>query len=58
MEKSLKNLVLLVLALFLMAPMASFAQNYHTKSNKAIKYYKAAKRQYDARKCNKPYCCP
>ena len=55
MEKSLKNLVLLVLALFLMAPMASFAQNYHTKSNKAIKYYKAAKRQYDKKKYPKTY---
>jgi len=55
MKKSLKSLVLLVLALFLMAPAASYAQNYHTKSKKAVKYYKKAKKQYDKKKYPKTY---
>ena len=55
MKKSLKSLVLLLLALFLMAPAASYAQNYHTKSKKAVKYYKKAKKQYDKKKYPKTY---
>lgn len=55
MKKSFKSLVLLVLALFLMAPAASYAQNYHTKSKKAVKYYKKAKKQYDKKKYPKTY---
>ena len=47
MKKSLKSLVLLVLALIFMAPVASYAQSYHTNSKKAIKYYKTAKKMYD-----------
>ncbi|MBQ4206239.1 MAG: PD40 domain-containing protein [Bacteroidales bacterium] len=55
MKKILKSLVLLVLALFVMAPVASYAQNYHTKSKKAVKYYKSAKKQYDKRKYPKTF---
>lgn len=50
MKKTLKSLILLVLALFLTAPVTSYAQTYHTKSKKAIKYYKSAKKQYDSKK--------
>lgn len=50
MKNSLKSLILLVLAVFLMAPVASYAQNYHTKSKKAVKYYKSAKKQFDKKK--------
>ncbi len=55
MKFSLKSLIILVLALFLAAPVASYAQNYHTKSKKAIKYYKNAKKQYDKKKYPKTY---
>ena len=54
MKKALKSLILLVLALVVIAPAAS-AQNYHTKSKKAIKYYKTAKKQYDKKKYPKTY---
>lgn len=50
MNRFLKSLILLVLALFLVAPVTSYAQNYHTKSKKAVKYYKSAKKQYDNKK--------
>lgn len=50
MKNSLKSLILLVLAVFLMAPVVSYAQNYHTKSKKAVKYYKSAKKQFDKKK--------
>ena len=50
MKTSLKCLILLVLALILTAPVTSYAQNYHTKSKKAVKYYKSAKKQYDNKK--------
>ena len=50
MNRFLKSLILLVLALFLIAPVTSYAQNYHTKSKKAVKYYKSAKKQYDNKK--------
>ena len=55
MKNSLKSLIMLVLALFLMAPVASYAQNYHTQSKKAVKYYKSAKKQYDNKKYSKTY---
>ena len=55
MKNSLKSLIMLVLALFLMAPVASYAQNYHTQSKKAVKYYKSAKKQYDNKKYPKTY---
>ena len=55
MKFSLKSLIILVLALFLTVPVASYAQNYHTKSKKAIKYYKNAKKQYDKKKYPKTY---
>ena len=55
MKFSLKSLIILVLALFLAVPVASYAQNYHTKSKKAIKYYKNAKKQYDKKKYPKTY---
>ena len=54
MKNSLKALILLVLALVLAAP-AAYAQNYHTKSKKAVKYYKNAKKQYDKKKYPKTY---
>ena len=54
MKNSLKALILLVLALVLAAPVA-YAQNYHTKSKKAVKYYKNAKKQYDKKKYPKTY---
>ena len=50
MKKSIKSLILLVLALFMIAPVTSYAQTYHTKSKKAVKYYKSAKKQYDSKK--------
>lgn len=55
MKFSLKSLIILVLALFLAAPVTSYAQNYHTKSKKAIKYYKNAKKQYDKKKYPKTF---
>ena len=55
MKKSLKCLILLVMALLLAAPVTSYAQTYHTKSKKAVKYYKSAKKQYDNRKYPKTY---
>ena len=55
MKFSLKSLIILLLALFLAAPVTSYAQNYHTKSKKAIKYYKNAKKQYDKKKYPKTY---
>ena len=55
MRFSLKSLIILVLALFLTVPVTSYAQNYHTKSKKAIKYYKNAKKQYDKKKYPKTY---
>jgi flagellar motor protein MotB len=53
MKNTVKILVMLVLALFVLAPATSYAQNYHTKSKKAIKYYKTAKKQYDKKKYQK-----
>ena len=55
MKNSLKGLIMLVLALFLMAPVASYAQTYHTKSKKAVKYFKSAKQQYDKKKYQKTF---
>lgn len=55
MKNSLKSLIILVLTLFLAAPVASYAQNYHTKSKKAVKYYKNAKKQYDKKKYPKTF---
>ena len=55
MKKSLKSLIMLVLAMFLIAPVTSYAQNYHTKSKKAVKYYKSAKKQYDNKKYPKTF---
>lgn len=55
MKHSLKSLIILVLALFLAAPVSSYAQNYHTNSKKAVKYYKNAKKQYDKKKYPKTF---
>lgn len=55
MNRSLKCLVLLVMALFLAAPVTSYAQAYHTKSKKAVKYYKKARKQYDNKKYPKTF---
>ena len=57
MKSSLKSLILSVLALMLVVctPSALTAQNYHTKSKKAIKYYKNAKKQYDKKKYPKTF---
>ena len=55
MKKSLKCLIMLLFALILAAPVTSYAQNYHTKSKKAVKYYKTAKKQYDNKKYPKTF---
>lgn len=55
MKKSLKSLLMLLMALVFLAPMASFAQNYHTNSKKAIKYFKTAKKMYGKKKYPKTY---
>ena len=57
MKKSLKALLIGALALMfvVLAPTTVNAQNYHTKSKKAIKYYKNAKKQYDKKKYPKTY---
>ena len=54
MKKFLKSLILLVLALFMLAPV-TYAQNYHTKSKKAINYYKKAKKEYGKKKYPKTF---
>jgi len=57
MKSYLKYLIislLLVMSVSL-APTAAFAQNYHTKSKKAVKYFKNAKKQYDKKKYQKTF---
>ena len=54
MNKSLKSLIIAVLALFVLAPSA-FAQNLHTDSRKAKNYYKSAKIQFDKKKYQKTF---
>ena len=44
---------LLVAVSVSLAPTTACAQNYHTKSKKAVKYYKSAKKQYDKKKYSK-----
>ena len=57
MKNYLKYLIISLLVAFSLslAPTVSFAQNYHTKSKKAIKYYKNAKKQYDKKKYPKTF---
>ena len=55
MKKFLKSLILLVFALILTTPVTMNAQTYHTKSKKAVKYYKSAKKQYDNKKYPKTF---
>ena len=66
MKKCLKNLMVLMLLCLMAAPATVCAQNYHTKSKKAVNYFKKAKKQYDEKKyfpndCKRfsdPYTCP
>ena len=44
---------LLVAVSVSLAPTTAYAQNYHTKSKKAVKYFKSAKKQYDKKKYSK-----
>lgn len=55
--KRVKYLIISLLVMLSMttAPLASYAQNYHTKSKKAIKCYKNAKKMYDKKKYLKTY---
>lgn len=57
MKNCLKYLVisLLVAMSMTLAPTTAYAQNYHTQSKKAIKYYKSAKKQYDKKKYPKTF---
>ena len=52
MKRSLKSLIVsaLVMTLIALVPSVASAQNYHTNSKKAVKYYKSAKKQYDKKK--------
>lgn len=55
--KSIKCLIISLLVMLSMttAPLASYAQSYHTNSKKAIKNYKTAKKMYDKKKYPKTY---
>ena len=55
MKKCLKNLLVLLLLCVIAAPATIYAQNYHTKSKKAINYFKKAKKQYDDKKYPKTF---
>lgn len=55
MKKCLKTLLVLLLMALIAAPTTIYAQNYHTKSKKAVKYFKEAKKQYDKKKYPKTY---
>lgn len=46
---------LLVAVSWSLAPTTAYAQTYHTKSKKAIKYFKNAKKQYDKKKYPKTF---
>lgn len=57
MKRYLKYLIISVLVVMTMtmAPSSAYSQNYHTKSKKAIKYFKNAKKQYDKKKYPKTF---
>ena len=57
MKNYVKYLVisLLVAMSLSLAPTMAYAQNYHTKSKKAVKYFKTAKKQYDKKKYPKTF---
>lgn len=55
MKKCLKNLMVLMLLCLMAAPATVCAQNYHTKSKKAVNYFKKAKKQYDEKKYQKTF---
>ena len=57
MKYSLKSLIIsaLVLTFVAFAPTTVVAQNYHTNSKKAVKYFKNAKKQYDKKKYPKTF---
>ena len=57
MKNYLKYLVisLLVAMSLSLAPTTAYAQNYHTKSKKAVKYFKKARKQYDKKKYPKTF---
>ena len=57
MKRYLKYLIISVLMVMTMtmAPSSAYSQNYHTKSKKAIKYFKNAKKQYDKKKYPKTF---
>ena len=52
MKISVKSLFIsaLVLLFVAFAPATTMAQNYHTQSKKAVKYYKKAQKQYEKKK--------
>lgn len=55
MKKCLKNLMVLLLLCLMAVPATVCAQNYHTKSKKAVNYFKKAKKQYDEKKYQKTF---
>lgn len=57
MKNSAKSLIItaLVMMLVAFAPSVATAQNYHTNSKKAVKYYKKAKKQFDNKKYQKTF---
>lgn len=57
MKNSLKSLIIsaLVMTFVVFAPSLADAQNYHTNSKKAVKYFKNAKKQYDKKKYPKTF---
>lgn len=57
MKISVKSLIInaLVLLFVAFAPATVMAQNYHTQSKKAVKYYKKAQKQYEKKKYPKTF---
>lgn len=57
MKNYIKSFIIsaLVLTFVAFVPSVTIAQNYHTNSKKAVKYYKKAKKQYDKKKYPKTY---
>ena len=57
MKISVKSLIIsaLVLLFVAFAPATAMAQNYHTQSKKAVKYYKKAQKQYEKKKYPKTF---
>ena len=55
MKKCLKNILVLLFVALMAAPVTTYAQSYHTKSKKAVNYFKKAKKEFDAKKYPKTY---